>query len=150
MTEAELGYIAGILDGEGSIYISRRIPKDGHHRTVIHRAFVIIVNTNLELLSWITAKVGQGSISQHNGAPTGHKKPCYKYVICGPAAARLLSDLLPMLIVKRKRAEIAIRLHLEGTWVPVVMRVKEKPAIEELVRRNALWEESRHVDCMGH
>ena len=145
MTETELGYIAGIIDGEGTIYISRRIPKDNHHRTVIHRAFVIIVNTNLELLSWITAKIGQGSISKHNGSPALQTKPCFKYVICGPAAAKLLSDILPMLIVKRKRAEIAIRLHLEGTWISVGMRAKEKPALDELVRRDALWEESRLV-----
>jgi len=54
MTELEKAYIAGIIDGEGSIMLQR------FHNNKYPSPCVSIASTTLKLLNWIKSLVGKG------------------------------------------------------------------------------------------
>lgn len=60
LTDKQIGYIAGIIDGEGSICLHKCVWKDRNE--VYYRPFIKIANTNLEMLVLIKNLLGCGSI----------------------------------------------------------------------------------------
>jgi hypothetical protein len=102
-------YIAGIVDGEGCIYLHT----GGFigRRSYRPRWVVTITNTNKNLIDWLHDKIGTGNISLVSSNPLG-VKPCYNYQIASQQnIVALLIQLLPYLKVKRERAEAAIRFY---------------------------------------
>jgi hypothetical protein len=96
--------VAGILDGEGCIWI----PKPASR---YHSPQAIVTNSDLDLLNWIQERFG-GRIQQKNrSAADGVKRTgaCYDLKWGGGrSVAKLLTSLLPYLIVKRAKAEAAV------------------------------------------
>lgn len=104
MTEIEKAYIAGIIDGEGSIMLQR------FHTNQYPAPCVSIASTTIELLTWLKDTIGYGVIiKKKNYNPEKHKLS-YSFVIKQNNAIKLLEDIYPYLIVesKRKRAEMII------------------------------------------
>lgn len=104
MTELEKAYIAGIIDGEGSIMLQR------FHTNQYPAPCVSIASTTIELLTWLKDTIGYGVIiKKKNYNPEKHKLS-YSFVIKQNNAIKLLEDIYPYLIIesKRKRAEMII------------------------------------------
>lgn len=104
MLETEKAYIAGIIDGEGSIMLQR------FHSNEFPAPCVSIASTSLELLEWIKKTVEKGAIiSKKNYNPEVHKD-CYSYVLRRNDAIYLIKEIYPYLIIdsKRKRAELIL------------------------------------------
>lgn len=104
MTEIEKAYIAGIIDGEGSIMLQR------FHTNQYPAPCVSIASTTIELLTWLKDTIGYGVIiKKKNYNPEKHKLS-YSFVIKQNNAIKLLEDIYPYLIIesKRKRAELII------------------------------------------
>lgn len=55
--ETEKSYLAGIIDGEGSIMLTR------FHKSEYHSPCISIASTDLELLEWVKSTVGSGKIT---------------------------------------------------------------------------------------
>lgn len=101
LSEIELGYIAGILDGEGSIHICRS------HGYFLPR--VGISNTYKPLIAWLKRKIGCDYIHVFKYGYNTHKRPCYYLSFENrQKITALLKTLLPYLIVKRRHAEIML------------------------------------------
>jgi hypothetical protein len=99
LSETEIAYIAGILDGEGSIHIS--LTNQG---TFLQR--LGISNTNKNLIRWLNRKIGSDYIHSFK-----YKKRRTCYSLCFEKRERveiLLKTFLPFLIVKRKQAEVML------------------------------------------
>lgn len=79
-------YIAGFIDGEGCISITKRKDKEYKNGYSFY-SNIRITNTNLEILEWIKNILDCG----------GHLKACI-----------IAKELLPFLIVKKKQAEILL------------------------------------------
>lgn len=93
-----LPYIAGFFDGEGSITVTRDL------------SLQVIVSQNDEaILQAIAQFMGMGKVSAIK-TRRGHKQ-CFSLRWCGAKAATVLSSLLPHLILKHERAELAIRMQ---------------------------------------
>ncbi len=104
MTDIEKAYIAGIIDGEGSIMLQR------FHTNQYPAPCVSIASTTIELLTWLKDTIGYGVIiKKKNYNPEKHKLS-YSFVIKQNNAIKLLEDIYPYLIIdsKRKRAEMII------------------------------------------
>lgn len=104
MTEIEKAYIAGIIDGEGSIMLQR------FHTNQYPAPCVSIASTTIELLTWLKDTIGYGVIiKKKNYNPEKHKLS-YSFVIKQNNAIKLLEDIYPYLIIesKRKCAEMII------------------------------------------
>ena len=105
MNETEKAYIAGIIDGEGSIMLQK------FHSNEFPAPCVSIASTSLELLHWIKKTTKKGIIiSKKNYNPDIHKN-CYSYVLRRNDAIYLIKEIYPYLIIetKRKRAELILK-----------------------------------------
>lgn len=104
MLETEKAYIAGIIDGEGSIMLQK------FHSNEFPAPCVSIASTSLELLEWIKETIQKGAIiSKKNYNPEVHKD-CYSYVLRRNDAIYLIKEIYPYLIIesKRKRAKLIL------------------------------------------
>jgi hypothetical protein len=107
MTELEKSYIAGIIDGEGSIMLQK------FHYNEYPSPCVSIASTTYELLDWIKSVVGKGTIKLKKNYDVAKHKDCYSYVVKYNDAIQLIKEVYPYLIItsKRKRAELILNKY---------------------------------------
>ena len=114
LSEISWQYIAGFLDGEGSIIVGTTKGNNGDNRGVR----IVFVNTNLKVLNYIDnflkSKGISGVIAEKpqwrikNGL---HRKRCWHWRIGRRREViSLLTNLLPYLIIKRSKAIEALKL----------------------------------------
>ena len=96
-------YLAGFLDGEGSIGTTH----SGKSRLVTGR--VTIANTNHELLHLLKAQFG-GSVSVRKAGSKPGWRPFGSVTWTGRKAQYILERVLPYLILKREQAELCLQL----------------------------------------
>lgn len=107
-SEAQLGYIAALVDGEGTIHISRRASSGRHP------VYVAIANTDRALMEWL-AQFG-GIVRWYDRANKPHWKRAATWTVAKAIDAyHLLIAIEPYMIVKRNRAQEAIRF-LRDQW----------------------------------
>lgn len=91
----EAAYLAGILDGEGSIAIRERSFR------------VIIANTDTNLIAWLKSL---GGIVKENPTPD-NRRQVYRWAISERRAVEnMLRQVLPFMIVKKDRAAAVLEM----------------------------------------
>lgn len=102
LTEIEKAYIAGILDGEGSIMLTTL------HKNQTPSPVVAIASTDKELLDWLKEKIG-GSICIKPPRKETHNVS-WDWKIAHNLALEFLKDILPYMRIQRKirRAELLL------------------------------------------
>ena len=102
----KLAWMAGFWEGEGNIYISRRVRSSGRKGISGHYALkVSVVNTDRELLESFTTFFG-GFIATQKSKKIGHKD-CYHWILAGgKKAERFIRAILPYLYSSRRRAQL--------------------------------------------
>ena len=109
LSDAEAAYIAGVVDGEGTISLVRK--HGGENR----RAAVSVANTELELLTYLRSTIGAGRITRKR-ISQAHHTPSYVFVVYSRQALALLRQLAPFMRThKRKRAELLLARYLALT-----------------------------------
>jgi len=105
----EAAYLAGLIDGEGSITLSRR------YRSGQRQLAVSISNTEKELLNSVMQMIGAGKLTNKRRDSKLHQQS-YTYQISNRQALELLRQTAPFLRgYKRKRAELVLTFYLEVT-----------------------------------
>lgn len=107
MTERELAYIAGIIDGEGSISIERRSTQ---RKYPTYSVTVTIVNTNVRLISWLYDRIG-GCLINKSVNPDRNHKAQFQIQLRHLGAEALLNSVREYLIVKGEQADVALALR---------------------------------------
>ncbi|MDF2883079.1 MAG: hypothetical protein K0R54_3636 [Clostridiaceae bacterium] len=107
MTDTEKAYIAGIIDGEGSIMLQK------FHSNEFPSPCISIASTTYELLDWIKSVIRKGVIKQKKNYNSSKHKDCYSYILKYNDAIKLLEEIYPYLIInsKRKRAELILNKY---------------------------------------
>lgn len=107
MTNLQIAYLAGIIDGEGSIglYSKRPSDKDRHYVTLQ----LSVVNTSKPLMKWLSANVPVGNVGRKAGPKTNHKE-IFHWTASSSKAVEVLRLVLPYLVVKKAQAEVVIEL----------------------------------------
>jgi len=96
------GYIAGLIDGEGTITLTRV------HRNENRRLVVSISNNDLALLQFVRKVVGAGRITTKRTYSPRHA-PSFTYQLSSRQALELLRQTAPLLLsYKAARARLAI------------------------------------------
>jgi len=109
LTESEAGYIAGIIDGEGTITLART------HRGENRRPVVSISSTELPLLVYVRSVVGAGRITPKARSRDYHS-PSFAYVLLSRQALTLLSQVSQYLrTYKSERARLLLGEYLRVT-----------------------------------
>lgn len=99
---SDIVYLAGMMDGDGSISIARRQYNERRSR---HILTVAVTNCSRELMEWLEERWG-GVI--HPKPPTRNGRPIFQWAITSQKAGELLEDIVEHLIVKRDQANIAL------------------------------------------
>jgi|SRR3972149_1752337 len=86
----DAAYIAGLIDGEGTISLSRK------HRFDNRQLVVSISNTERNLLNYVQETVGAGSITNKRVTRANHT-PSFTYSISNRQALDLLKQITPYL-----------------------------------------------------
>jgi len=116
LTERQLGWLEGLIDGEGSIVLSKLNRRKKVQKGFTWHAFIEIGNTNLDLLNRIKEVTGIGSVYKNRlrggsslvSNPNDVRyKPCHAYHLGSNGLRELLPQL--KLIVKEKRRLLMLK-----------------------------------------
>lgn len=107
MTPQDKAYIAGIIDGEGSIMLLR------FHKNQFPAPCVSVASVSIELLQWLQSTIGYGVIkSKKNYSPDKHQNS-FTYIVKYNEAINLLEIAEPYLVIyqKKLRAKMIINQY---------------------------------------
>lgn len=111
LPETEKAYIAGIIDGEGTLRLYRL---SGNRLGVT--SCLAIINTHKPLLEWIMSKIPESKLVPRK-LYKSNRKACFELRLYGIVKVKyLLLVLLPYLIVKREDAKKV--LNYQSKYVP--------------------------------
>uniref|UniRef100_A0A6M3J2L2 Putative homing endonuclease n=1 Tax=viral metagenome TaxID=1070528 RepID=A0A6M3J2L2_9ZZZZ len=107
LTPTDAAYLAGIIDGEGSIGLNKV-----HSNSIDHTSTYVIrmrvANTDKALMDWICVKVGYGSVRKVKvGEDKSHYKQAYEWYLSNRRVIDVLKQIYPYLKVKRLQADVA-------------------------------------------
>jgi hypothetical protein len=109
LTIDEAAYLAGLIDGEGTISLSRR------HANERRQLVVSISSTELELLDWAASTTGVGKITRKRTTSDKHA-PGLTYSVSNRQALAVLSQVQPYLrSYKKLRAKLVLDQYLALT-----------------------------------
>jgi len=125
LSESESAYLAGIIDGEGTVTLSRG------RKNAQRQLAVTVSSTDRELLEYVARVVGAGKITNKQIHKRNHSA-AYTYQVYNRQALSILRQTVPFLrTYKRNRAEIALDGYLKvtprnGKYSAEMIRLKEK------------------------
>ncbi len=107
LTPTIAAYMAGILDGEGCVYVNKR-KATGRRKTPGYGVKVCVAITDKSIVDWFQRNVELTSI--YGFQPKGNRR--YKWVCTwnNSAAERLLLACQPYLVIKVHQAELGLEL----------------------------------------
>jgi hypothetical protein len=109
LSPVDAAYIAGLIDGEGTVTVTRL------HANENRRLVVSIANTELQLLRFVLERFGAGKITRKRTASEKHT-PSFCYSVSGRQALELLRQTTPHLqSYKRIRSEMALERYVSLT-----------------------------------
>ena len=102
------GWVAGIMDGEGSVQIVRLYHqgRDHYHNNLV----LSVTNTNRAMVLRLKEITHVGAIGQANRPTKGHKV-AHRWVCKTQQATTVLLLCLPWLVTKQQHAVIALAFH---------------------------------------
>ena len=106
----EIAYLAGIVDGEGTISVHKT---HGNRKNTNAVPYVSISNTNEALIKWIRSRVG--GILRTRKPCKSHYKIAYDLRFYYNRALDLITLIYPYLIVKRNQAHLLLTKYKECT-----------------------------------
>lgn len=120
MTDEEKAYVAGIVDGEGSIMLIK------FHKNQQPAPYLSIASISLELLNWIRHKTGLGLVkSKKNYKPNIHKDS-YTYTARYNDAFHLIELIAPYLVIAEKKQKAQLILNEYKKFTPRNGRYSEE------------------------
>lgn len=135
MDKVEKSYLAGIIDGEGTVTLTK------HHKNETPSPSVSVANNNLKLLRWIKVRTGGTIVSKKKRKE--HHRDSYAWTIKQNKAIRLLEEIKDFLIIKWPQADLIIKkyksvTHRAGKYSPQLLRKKMRlvAKIRKLNQRN--------------
>lgn len=125
MSQTDTAYIAGLVDGEGTVTLSRR------HRSENRHVVISISNTDRPLLEYVLNSVGAGKITNKRTSQS-HHTPSYTYTISNRQALAFLNQIFPYLkTYKAKRSDIILRDYIRltprnGRYTPAIKQARDE------------------------
>jgi hypothetical protein len=128
----DAAYIAGLIDGEGTISLSRK------HRGDNRQLVISIANTEFRLLEFVQTAVGAGKITRKRTYRSAHT-PSGAYTVTNRQALDLLKRVAPFLqSYKSERAALILANYLQltprnGRYSPAQREARES-FVEKFLR----------------
>jgi LAGLIDADG-like domain len=130
LSAQEAAYLAGLIDGEGTVTLSRK------HAGDMRQLVVSISNTELPILEFVLRTVGAGKLT-HKCTSKANHSPSYAYAVWNRQALALLAQVEPyMRSYKGDRARLVLRDYVRLT--PRNGKYTEAMLVERSVFEDAL------------
>jgi hypothetical protein len=114
MSETTMAYIAGIIDGEGGIYMTRNScgsnanpERDGPSRPCGYKVLVSVVTTSKPLAEFLPTSTGAGRVRFEPGIKR-RRLDSWQWRLHTHWAVELLETIRPYLLIKRLQADLVI------------------------------------------
>lgn len=105
---ADLAYAAGIIDGEGCIYLSVNwVRPNGKIRYRHLSPRLEVACASLCLIEWLLRKFG----GNFGAGKRPNRKPYYKWSLASNEAETFLRAVYPYLVIKRDQADVLFRFR---------------------------------------
>lgn len=108
LSVAQRAYLAGLIDGEGSIYIAKT--KRWRKGTMGYQLRMSIAMTHKPTISWVK-KVLDGGFMKTEYQKNQNHLTLYRWLICDDRAVEVLKLVRPYLITKQRNAQIGIEFR---------------------------------------
>ncbi len=109
LSVAQAAYIAGLIDGEGSVGLLRK------HRGDNRQLVISIANNELALLEFVLEVIGAGKITNKRSIAAAHKQS-YTYTITNRQALNVLEQIYCFLrTYKSRRARLILEDYVKLT-----------------------------------
>lgn len=133
----DAAYIAGLVDGEGSIAGHKQMRRGGRPS---YRLSVSIVNTDEAVIKWIGEVTGLGCISETHSE---RHRSVWRWCVCQHDGVKFLNIIRPFLRIKGGQADAYMDLHMEiQKYAVAIQKVCNKgrrlPYEVELARDRAI------------
>lgn len=132
-------YVAGIMDGEGYIGLTREA-KAG--RNPSYHVETCVTNTSVELVSWLKRKTGIGRVRPGHAA-TKQRKESYVWDLAAFEIKPFLLEIMDDLVVKRTQAELLIE-YIDG-----INKSRNPLTTDEAIVKDLIWRELRELNKKG-
>ncbi len=109
LSVADAAYLAGLIDGEGTIGMAWRKPGSRAGRFQFH---VVVNMTERDVLAWVAETTGLGNVTGPY-ARRGNWHGFFRWAVQSAGAISVLEQIEPYLRVKCANARLAIRTHAE-------------------------------------
>lgn len=104
--DKKLYYLAGIIDGEGTIGIRRQ---DSYTGRYIYSHHIAIKNSDVRLIHWLVDNFGGTFPKPHT--EKDNYKDTYNWQLSSSSSYKLLKKVGCYLLLKREQADLAIELY---------------------------------------
>jgi hypothetical protein len=134
LSPVDAAYLAGLVDGEGTITLSRKHAGDGR------QLVITISNTERPLLDFALQQIGAGKITTKKTTRAQHAR-AYTYAVCIRQALNLLQQIEPFLrSYKRRRAALILENYIRltprnGKYTPAALSERQRFEAELLALR---------------
>ena len=109
LSSTDAAYIAGLIDGEGTVTLTRK------HRNENRQLCISISSTEKPMLEFVKHSTGVGKITNKRTSKSIHS-PSYTFAVYNRQALELLRDVLPWLkSYKRERAALILQDYVRLT-----------------------------------
>lgn len=109
MVKTRLAYLAGMIDGEGCITITRKRDTKGMRFGYCFRPFLHVASTHKTVLQRLCRWTGNlGKVGKYDDARP-NRKARYQWTVWSNQGAQIVRSVLPFLIIKRKQALAFLR-----------------------------------------
>jgi len=105
-TDTEAAYLAGLLDGEGTISLYC-VKQDSQKRTHSFKPAVAVSNTDMGMMERVLRITGCGKVVQSR-LDDGMHKPCFRWLLSPLQIEPVLRRVLPYLDSKQRQAELLL------------------------------------------
>ena len=151
-TIAQIAYLAGIIDGEGSIYIGN-FSCNPKTKVPYYQTNIQVTNTDKPLIDWLSDTFG-GLVSKRTAKQhaSNSRKTAYMWTVSGDRVTHLSQLILPYLIVKTRQCEIMIKMR--ATFTPNHCKKGQQGiqphSVELMTLRQSLMDEMRSLHIRTH
>ena len=152
-TIAQLAYLAGIIDGEGTLFIGNYGNKDKIRGTGFFQTIMAVTTTDRCLILWLYENFG-GWKSEYTPKQRAEncKGPVYSWKCTGDRLTHLCELIWPYLVIKQKQAAILLEMrktYFCSEYQPGKQGVQR--ISEELInRRLELMDQLKKLHCRNH
>jgi hypothetical protein len=141
----QIAYLAGIVDGEGCLYIGN-VKQGKYGNGMQWHSMLKVTSCDEDLIIWLENTFGGSKDSRYRWtSKKAFTRPVYNWQATGPMLDYVLPAILPYLIIKRKQCEIMIRYRLTSKNIG---SKRLSPEINE--KRLELMNELRNLNSRFH